>query len=85
MFNNYGPYMYNTAKTFNFSNLLNNVSRALNVVNQAIPIVKEVKPIVKNARTVFKIVNGLNNTEINKPIESKKEAINQNSGPNFFI
>ena len=82
MFNNY-PYMYQGTKTFNFSNLLNNVSKTLNVVNQAIPIVKEVKPIVKNARTVLKIVNSLNNQ--NSPKPAIKEEKNINNGPNFFI
>lgn len=84
MFNNYGPYMYQAPKTFNFSNFLNGASKTLNVVNQAIPVIKEVSPIIKNARSVLKIVNGLNS--INNHTEPvKKEVNNTNNGPNFFI
>ena len=82
MFNNYGPYMYQTPR-FNFSNLLNNASKTLNVVNQAIPVIKEVKPIFKNAKALFKIVNVLNNSNPTKGVKINKE--NTNSGPNFFI
>ena len=83
MFNNY-PYMYQTPRTFNFSNFLNNASKTLNVVNQAIPVIKEVKPILNNARTIFKIVNGLNSTQVDKTNNiSNKEKVN--NGPSFFI
>lgn len=82
MFNNYGPYMYQTPR-FNFSNLLNNASKTLNVVNQAIPVIKEVKPIFKNARAIFKIMNSLNENNNKEIHETKKEEIN--NGPNFFI
>lgn len=82
MFNNYGPYMYQTPR-FNFSNLLNNASKTLNVVNQAIPIIKEVKPIFNNARTVLKIVNSLKNNDSNN--SNIKKDHNINKGPNFFI
>lgn len=83
MFNNY-PYMYQAPRTFNFSNFLNNASKTLNVVNQAIPVIKEVKPILNNARTIFKIVNGLNSTQVDKTNNiSNKEKVN--NGPSFFI
>ena len=84
MFNNYGPYMYQAPKTFNFSNFLNGASKTLNVVNQAIPIIKEVKPIFNNARTVLKIVNGLN-TNITKEDPKVYKEDQSNKGPNFFI
>lgn len=81
MFNNYGPYMYQSHK-YSFSNIINSASRTLNVINQAIPIVKEVKPIFKNAKTVFNIMSKLN--ESKEEVKLTKESKN-NTGPNFFI
>ena len=79
-----------TARTFNFSSLLNGASRTLNVINQAIPVINQAKPVWNNMKTMFRVAKEFNAPDTKeekvKIKEEKNEVKTSNTNnPSFFI
>ena len=89
--NNLFSRIANGIKNFNWSGLLNGANKTLNVVNQTIPLVRQTKPMVNNVKNMINLTKAFrketnsNRTIKNENLITKKEVIDNNNYPNFFI